>query len=458
MSEFIKPAGWAAATIADISYRGEQRRPNESSKFTYIDIGSINRDLKLIESPQQLLGKEAPSRARKVVNSGDILVSLTRPNLNAVALVPEQYDNQIASTGFEVIKTLLVDHRFIFALVRSKNFIDSISGVVQGALYPAAKSADVQTYKFYLPPLAEQKIIADKLDTLLAKVETTKARLERIPEILKTFRQSVLAAAVAGKLTEKWRGNAKYMANKVIFGTLILSSSVGLVRAASEQHEDANGRCAYVKMNNIDNFWGHNTDNLKFVNASAEEISKYSLEKGDWLFNTRNSSELVGKSCVWQGKDGLLYNNNILRVKFKDSALPEFIEIFIKSPKGQQLLNSIKSGTTNVAAIYQKQLFQLTIDMPSLYEQAEIVRRVQELFNVADRIEEKAKPALKGANQLTQSILAKAFRGELTADWREANPDLITGKNSAESLLKKITTAQKKLLANKPRRRKRCDG
>lgn len=141
MSEFIKPAGWAAATIADISYRGEQRRPNESSKFTYIDIGSINRDLKIIESPQQLLGKEAPSRARKVVNSGDILVSLTRPNLNAVALVPEQYDNQIASTGFEVIKTLLVDHRFIFALVRSKNFIDSISGVVQGALYPAAKSA-----------------------------------------------------------------------------------------------------------------------------------------------------------------------------------------------------------------------------------------------------------------------------------------------------------------------------
>src|SRR5690554_1790957 len=110
-------------------------------------------------------------------------------------------------------------------------------------------------FEIPIPPLAEQRVIVEKLDTLLAKVVITKARLERIPEILKTFRQSVLAAAVAGKLTEKWRGNAKYMANKVIFGTLILSSSVGLVRAASEQHEDANGRCAYVKMNNIDNFW-----------------------------------------------------------------------------------------------------------------------------------------------------------------------------------------------------------
>lgn len=300
-------------------------------------------------------------------------------------------------------------------------------------------------FEIPIPPLAEQRVIVEKLDTLLAKVETTKARLERIPEILKIFRQSVLAAAVAGKLTEKWRGNAKYIANKVIFGTLILSSSVGLVRSASEQHDDASGRYPYLKMNNIDNFWGHNTDKLKFVDASSEEIRKYSLKKSDWLFNTRNSSELVGKSCVWQGKEGLLYNNNILRVRFKDSVLPEFIEVFVKSPKGQHLLNSIKSGTTNVAAIYQKQLFQLAIDKPSLDEQTEIVRHVKDLFAFAEHIEQKSNLALNRVNSLTQSILAKAFRGDLTADWRAANQELITGQNSAETLLKKIKEARQKL-------------
>ncbi|MCV5404310.1 restriction endonuclease subunit S, partial [Escherichia coli] len=77
----------------------------------------------------------------------------------------------------------------------------SISGLVQGALYPAAKSSDVQSYEFPLPPLAEQKIIAEKLDTLLAQVGSTKARLEQIPQILKRFRLAILATAMNGKLT-----------------------------------------------------------------------------------------------------------------------------------------------------------------------------------------------------------------------------------------------------------------
>lgn len=438
MSEVNFPKGWCISRISDISIKGEQRKPMGEESFIYVDIGSINRNLKCIESPKTLNGADAPSRARKVINTGDVLVSLTRPNLNAVAMVPSKLNNQIASTGFEVIKSLLVDSRYIFALTRSKGFVDSITGAVQGALYPAAKSSDVQSYSFSLPPLAEQKIIADKLDTLLAQVEATKARLERIPSILKIFRQSVLAAAVIGKLTESWRGSAEYRKNEVIFSTLISSSSVGLVRSASEQYEDAESRHAYIKMNNIDNFWGYNTDNLKFVDASSEEISKYRLEKNDWLFNTRNSSELVGKSCVWKGEEGLLYNNNILRVRFKDSVLSDFIEIFIKSPKGQQLLNSIKSGTTNVAAIYQKELFQLSIETPSLEEQQEIIRRAEDLFAFADSIEQKTNTALARVNNLTQSILAKAFHGELTAGWRAANPELISGENSAEALLEKI--------------------
>ena len=450
MAKVNLPEGWCLSRITDIALKGEQRTPNDSEEFIYADIGSINRDLKVIESPQKLIGGSAPSRARKVIKSGDVLVSLTRPNLNAVALVPEIFDDQIASTGFEVIKPLIVESRYIFAITRSKHFIDAISGAVQGALYPAAKSSDVQGYEFPLPPLAEQKVIAEKLDTLLAQVDNTKARLERIPEILKRFRQSVLTAAISGKLTEDWRRGSAFKEDAVLFGSLVSESSVGLVRASGEQYEDSAGRHQYVKMNNIDNFWGHNTDNLKYVDASEEEVSKYGLEKGDWLFNTRNSIELVGKSCVWKGEEGLLYNNNILRVRFHDKVLADYVELFIKSPKGQQLLTTIKSGTTNVAAIYQKQLFQLPIDITELEEQTEIVRRVEELFAFADRIEHAAQAALSRVNNLTHSILAKAFRGELTADWRAANPELISGDNSAEALLERIK-AERETIKNQPK-------
>ncbi|CUS41756.1 Type I restriction-modification system, specificity subunit S [hydrothermal vent metagenome] len=94
--------------------------------------------------------------------------------------------------------------------------------------------------------------------------------------------------------------------------------------------------------------------------------------------------------------------------------------------------------------------------IPPLGQQTEIVRRVEELFAFADSIEQKTNAALERVNNLTQSILAKAFRGELTADWRAANPDLISGENSAEALLIKIKTereAMKSVKKNGPRKK-----
>jgi type I restriction enzyme S subunit len=82
--------------------------------------------------------------------------------------------------------------------------------------------------------------------------------------------------------------------------------------------------------------------------------------------------------------------------------------------------------------------------LPPIEEQEEIVLRVEELFAFADQIEQRVKVAQQRVNHLTQAILAKAFRGELTAEWREQNPDLISGENSAAALLARIKTERKK--------------
>ena len=87
MSAGKLPEGWVSTSIENISVKCSQRVPAENEEFIYVDIGSINRELKFIETPQYLSGKNAPSRARKVIKAGDVIVSLTRPNLNAVALV-----------------------------------------------------------------------------------------------------------------------------------------------------------------------------------------------------------------------------------------------------------------------------------------------------------------------------------------------------------------------------------
>ncbi|QLK61122.1 hypothetical protein GE278_10285 [Enterobacteriaceae bacterium Kacie_13] len=108
------------------------------------------------------------------------------------------------------------------------------------------------------------------------------------------------------------------------------------------------------------------------------------------------------------------------------------------------------TGTTGRAKLTQGALNVLPIGLPSEIEILEIVRRVEQLFTYADTIEKQVQSALLRVNNLTQSILAKAFRGELTAQWRAENPDLINGGNSAEALLVRI---KQERLKNKPVKR-----
>ena len=133
-----------------------------------------------------------------------------------------------------------------------------------------------------------------------------------------------------------------------------ISNAIGLVRSQAEQSLEHPYK--YVKMNNITNDNRFTLDNITNVRASDEEIKKYSLLKGDLLFNTRNSNELVGKSCIYDLNELVLYNNNIMRIRFKSNVNSYFVGYQFSSNLIQGQLNDIKSGTTNVSAIYYKEL------------------------------------------------------------------------------------------------------
>lgn len=487
------PEGWCISRISDIAVKGEQRTPGSSELFIYVDIGSINRDLKSIESPQHLLGENAPSRARKVIKAGDVLVSLTRPNLNAVALVPELFDNQIASTGFEVIKPFIVENRYVFALTRSKHFIDAISGAVQGALYPAAKSSDVQGFEFPLPPLAEQKVIADKLDFMLTKVEITKARLEHIPEILKRFRQSVLTNAVTGKLTEQWR--SKYgkghgrdvIQNDTIEKLNLLNLIPSLAKKKSSLECAIDSEYIFDLPDSWDfSTWGKVSEwitygftrpmpksdsGVKLLTAKDIQYFQVNIDeaglttpiafgslsdkdrptKGDLLI-TKDGS--IGRAALVRTDESFCINQSVAVCWLRSTTMnKDFLEYLANSEFTQKFVKDKAQGMA-IQHLSIIDYAKCPLPVPPLDEQVEIVRRIEQLFALADNIEQKANAALARVNNLTQSILAKAFRGELTADWRAANPDLISGDNSAEALLTKIKTERAKLSQTKKGRGK----
>ena len=160
--------GRNVATIADVCEPAElcDPRRDPASEFHYVDISGIDRTCKAIAEHQTLLGADAPSRARKAIRKGDILVSTVRPNLNAVAMVPACLDGHIASTGFCVLRPdrAVVEPRYLFYRTITPGFVAALTAQVRGASYPAVSDKDVRQVEILLPPLAEQRRIVEILD------------------------------------------------------------------------------------------------------------------------------------------------------------------------------------------------------------------------------------------------------------------------------------------------------
>ena len=189
------PNGWQWVKLGDvcsiISTTDPRREPD--NEFIYIDISSIDRITKKIVSPSVIVGKSAPSRARRIVNKGDVLVATTRPNLNAVALVGDDLNGQICSTGLCVLrpKIELLDSRFLYHYTMHREFVNSLSELVSGAMYPAVTDKQVFDQIIPLPPLVEQRRIVVALEAQMAMVERARKAAEEILEAVKALSENL---------------------------------------------------------------------------------------------------------------------------------------------------------------------------------------------------------------------------------------------------------------------------
>lgn len=439
MSEEQVPSGWSTATIETVRIDTEQVKPEHDKEFAYIDISSIDRFRKLITSPQRIYGSNAPSRARKLVKEGDILVALTRPNLNAVAMIPADLDGEIASTGFEVLRPHGIEARWLYYFVRTAEFIEAMSQLVQGALYPAVRGKDVLSTPIPIAPISEQRRIADKLDRVLARVDAANEHLSRVEPLIKRFRQSVLAAATSGRLTEETSATSR----QVMLQDVALDFSYG-----SSEKSKPHGKVPVLRMGNIQG-GSINWSDLVFTDNESE-IEKYELTYGDVLFNRTNSPELVGKTAIYDRGPRAIYAGYLIRIKCTEELNPFYLNYCLNSPMGRAYCWSVKSDGVSQSNINAKKLAAFSFRLPSIEEQSEIVRRVEKLFAFADRLEERLSQAQAAVQKLTPALLAKAFRGELVPQDPNDEP--------ASELLKRLqesrTESAKPSRARKPRARK----
>ncbi|WP_330131198.1 restriction endonuclease subunit S [Shewanella xiamenensis] len=357
---------------------------------------------------------------------------------------------------------------------------------------PGLNREDAYAQNILLPPDAEQKRIVAKLDEVLAQVDAIKARLDRIPAILKRFRQSVLAAAVSGKLTEEWRGNfslpesvlERYIKfrDNVIAGVSSVTQKEKLIKThqkdenfefplaipntwllknlnkiafgfsyGSSFKSQTAGIVPVLRMGNIQN--GKLDWNDLVYTSDSTEIEKYRLSKGDILFNRTNSPELVGKTAIYQSEKEAIYAGYLIKVQGSELLYSEFLNIALNSLHAKNYCLSVKTDGVSQSNINAQKLGDFPCPLPSIEEQKEIVRLVEHYFVFADTIEAQVKKAQTRVDNLTQSILAKAFRGELVAQDPNDEPAekllerIAQARTEAEALAKTVKKAGRKVKA-----------
>lgn len=325
-----------------------------------------------------------------------------------------------------------IDGRYVEAFLNSFDYKGYVSGTTRLKL----TQASMKEIPIPLAPYSEQKRIADKLDAVLARVDICRQRLNRVPVILKRFRQSILAAATSGKLTEDWRDqyfkNSKSDAFSLVpFGNLIKTIRGGSTEVPSSEISDFPIlRSSSVRQGEID------FSDVKYLNRSQSTRVDNFIENGDILFTRLNgTAEYVGNCVVVTnvspGK--YQYPDRLFCAKLKDKIHPAYCMYAFSAPDVRREIETRAKSTAGHKRISIQDVKEIEIRLPStIDEQQEIVRRVENLFAFADRLEARLVTARIATERLTPALLAKAFRGELVPQDPDDEP--------ASELLARIVT------------------
>ena len=362
-------------------------------EFSYIDIASVSNESFQITAPRRLVGRDAPSRARKRIRVGDVVVATTRPYLKSIACVPPDLDGEVCSTGFCVLRpTQSVASDWLFFCAQSADFIGQLTACMRGANYPAVTDRDVLDACIPLPPIEEQERIASRIRECIARVEEVGLlRTESLRE------RAFLAESVIEAELAALDGDEVAMAN-------VCSITSKLVDPRESDYQEM----LHVGGANI----ATKTGRLIDLKTAAEE----NLKSGKFVFDA---------SMV-------LYNK--IRPYLMKVARPEFsglcsADMYPLAPKAGRITRDflyyvlmsrrftdyaiVGSNRAGMPKVNRDHLFAYRFTLPALQVQKRISERldaaIESIFQLGHEMSESALEALA----LREAIIRKAFAGEL---------------------------------------------
>ena len=322
-----------------------------------------------------------------------VLYSKLRPYLNKV-LLPDELG--LGTTELVPLCPVpgTLDRKYLAYYLRSKKFVNWVSGQIAGAKMPRVSMKVFWGHEIPLPPLKEQKRIAAILDKADAIRRKRKQAIHLADEFLRTVFLDMF-------------GDPRINPKNWSMGTI--RDLAADVRYGSSSKAGAKGEFPILRMNNITYTGSWNFGDLKYIDLSKKDQSKYLVHQGELLFNRTNSKELVGKTAVYREVTSMAFAGYLIRVRTNELSNPEYISAYLNSRHGKLTLESMCKSIVGMANINAQEMQDIKIAIPP--------RKLQDRYAgiVHRTLKHRSKHVLadNSANKLFGSLSQRAFRGDI---------------------------------------------
>lgn len=407
---------WPETTLRSICNPTQIWNPQKDKRdeFWYVDVSAVSRESLSIRNPQLVKASKAPSRARKIIKTGDTIFATIRPTLRRIAFVDKQFDNQIASTAFCVVRpnTDAAVPRFLYYLLQTDRLNEEIAKFESGANYPAVNDKDILDRTIELPSRPEQEKIATALWKIQRAIETEEKLIATARELKRSTMHQLFTHGLRaepqreteiGMIPETWE--------VVPLGRYLLLAQYGLSIRGQQV-----GRYPILRMNCQ---LGGKTifRDLQFVDIDQKTFVAFQIKDGDLLFNRTNSFELVGRTSIFRSGREAVFASYLIRLTLDQSEYyPEFVNFYFNQPSVQADLKRLASRGVSQSNISASKLKEYYIPKTSLDEQREISGILQSVDRKIE-IHERKRTALQ---ELFKTMLHKL----MTAEIRVADLDI----------------------------------
>lgn len=410
------PKGWAEAEIGELAaYVSRGRSPKYVEKSA---LPVINQRCVRWHGVDETFVKFVDPATwnqwddERLVRRNDILWNSTGTGtIGRAALFTElpSYERAVVDSHVTIVRAgPAVDPAYLFGYIKSPAVQDKIEDMQSGSTNQVELNrSEIVSTVVPVAPLPEQRRIVAKVDGLTTRTARARKELDRIPTLIARYKQRLLALAFSGELTAGWRA-AKGLSDAKEVALVDVAKGFSYGTSAKS---DPSGEVPVLRMGNIQDGkldW----TNLVFTSDKAE-IKKYTLIPGDVLFNRTNSPELVGKTALYKGEQDAVYAGYLIRIQCTEKLMPEYLTYSLNGPAGRDYCWAVKTDGVSQSNINAKKIAAFRFLLPSLDEQAEIVRRIDSAFGWLDRMAADHAAAARLVPKLDAAILAKAFQGKL---------------------------------------------